>query len=366
MSRFLKTTPAIEQLAERVARGTVVALDTEFHTERWYRPRLMLVQIRVDGEEPCLVDPLAGARMDALGEALAVAPVVVHGGAYDADLIEAVCGRRPNVVFDTQIAAGCLREGYPERLQDLVRRHLGRDMDKGQTLSDWSQRPLSDAQARYAAEDVMVLAPLAEILRRRIESDGDADFVARATAEAFEGTTEADEDVWVTLPGAAWLGDRERAALQALAAWREAEARDRDQPRHAVISDAVLVDLARRRPSSLDAMRANRRLPGQVWKREGEAVLAALRRAERAPTPPAPIAADRARHDFLRAGLRVVEDRTGIAPDLLLPARHLRSEAAFRALPAWRRERLGDAFFAFLEGRSALRVPDRWIFRGEG
>ena len=287
---MIRTSAALQPVLDAIAGARRVAVDTEFHSERHFHPKLMLVQLRADDGPAWLVDPLAGLDLRPLGEALSRVPLLLHGGAMDLQILHRVTGMRPLSVFDTQIAAGCVGDGYPVRLQELVRRHLDVRIPKTETLSDWSQRPLSEDQLRYAADDVLLLGPLAAELEAKLDARGNAELAAACTAEhvARALLPEDDEQAWRTVPGAQLLDDVERAVLQALTAWRDRAARERDVTRSNVVSDALLLDLSRRQPTSMDGLRANRRMPSQVWKRDGAAVLACVAAGRRASPPPGP------------------------------------------------------------------------------
>lgn len=355
MPRFINTATGLLAALPELNGAELIALDTEFHTERWYYPRLMLLQLRADGRDPLLVDPLA-VSIAALAGPLSTRPVVVHGGQQDAQILFRMLGVVPNIVFDTQIAAGFAGAGYPVRLQELVRRFLGAHMPKGETLSDWSRRPLSPAQLGYAADDVLVLHDLKAALDVELQRSGLGGAVAEATREMAEAAARAPDDSqgWTRVGGAHTLDAEERACLQALVAWRDRESRDRDVQKNALASDAVLLDLARRRPGSAQDMRANRRMPGHLSRQEAEVILELL--AHPGP-PPEPLTRDRGMVDVVRAATRVVERRTGVAAELLLPDAEIHSLLAGKPVRPWRAALLGDEFSSFVRGESGFCIP---------
>lgn len=360
MIRFIRTAPALAAAAEELAAASEIALDTEFHVERRYSPELMLLQLRGDDGDALLVDPHAELDLAPLAAVLGRVPLVVHGGATDVRLLWERLGVVPTAVFDTQLAAGFVGDGYPVRLQELVRTHLGLHMGKGETLSDWSRRPLSPEQITYAAEDVLVLAQLKRALVTRVAERGNAAVLAACTEEHMARAVAPtdDDSAWRTIPGAVVLDGPERAVLRALAAWREAEARARDVPRNSVANDANLLDIARRRPTSEFGLRANRRMPSQVWRKEGAAVLRCVREGLAA-EPPGPAAAyPRGWWEMGRAFARAAEQRTGIAAELTFPDR-IQFDAP---LDGWRRVALGEEFLGFIRGEGDVRMPECWRF----
>lgn len=356
---MIREDAALAPVLDSLSAAKEVALDTEFHGERTFQPRLMLVQVRAD-HGPCwLIDPHT-VDLVPLVRALEQAPVVlVHGGQMDVQLLHRRAGFAPRTVFDTQIAAGFTGGGYPVRLQELVRRHLGEVLPKTETLSDWSRRPLSPDQVRYAEDDVRVLAPLAASLRAALADRGHEALHAECAAEMYAQTLEPvpAEDAWRGVTGAHLLDEPERAALQALAEWREGRARELDIPRFAVASDAILLDLARRRPRSHEAMRLNRRMPSHLWKRDGDEILARLRGAEHAEAPPPLRRFGRAVAECLQAAARVVEARTGIATELVLDEATIERISSGAAPEGWRARALGEDYLAFLQGGAYIRFP---------
>ncbi len=359
---MIRTAAELEPVLDAIRGGSEVAVDTEFHSERHFYPRLMLVQLRVDDGPAVLVDPLEGLDLAPLGAALSTVPLLVHGGSMDIQILHRVCGLRPCRVFDTQIAAGCVGDGFPVRLQELVRLHLDLRVAKGETLSDWSARPLSEDQARYAADDVLLLPPLARALRARLLERGTAEIAAAAMDEHRLRALAPDDDggAWRSVGGAHLLDDAERAALQALTAWREGAARDRDQPRSNVVSDSMLLDLARRLPATVDAMRTNRRMPNQVWKRDGAAVLACIAAGREAVPPRSLNPRARPWTDLVMAAARTAESQRGVAVELALNGPALERIAVGEPLEDWRILALGPEFFAFLKGGVTLSMPGIW------
>lgn len=340
-----------------------VAVDTEFHSERHYFPRLMLVQVRVDDGRPWLVDPLSGLDLRPLGAALSEAPLILlHGGVMDIQILHREMGFVPKRVFDTQIAAGFAGGGYPIRLQELVKRFLDIHLPKTETLSDWSVRPLSEEQRRYAADDVLLLGQLVDAIAARLDERGFAGLADAAMREHVARALAADDkwELWRQIPGVNVLDPQERAVLRELAAWRDDTARERDTPRSSVVSDAMLLDLSRRQPANPDALRANRRMPSQVWKRDGAAVLAAVSRGAASRPVLGRDAGDRAWAELVLAAGRVAESESGIARELVLNDGVLERLAKGGSIEPWREAALGPRFMDFVAGRIGIGVPTIW------
>lgn len=348
----------LEVLPQLLAAGAV-SVDTEFHTERSYHPRLMLLQLRADEGEIFLVDPLAPVDLRLLGEMVRTVPLRMHGGQVDLQILQKHTGVTPGRIFDTQVAAGCVGQGYPRRLQDLVQRNLGVPMDKSETLSDWSRRPLSADQMRYAADDVWVLPRLAQALEAELKEWGNLE-IAEAAMKELQALAlqESPLELWKLVPGAQHLDGEGRALLQAISCWRDGVARERDLNRSAVLSDGLMLDLAKRRPATLEAMQRNRRMPSQVVKRDGPALLDLLRKTQ---GPIAPIVEKPAGWvELVRAAARVSELQRGVAAELTLPESVLNRLSRGLNIENWRVEALGSDFFRFLSGNVDLRMPTIW------
>jgi len=212
-------------------------------------------------------------------------PWLVHGSAYDLPLLHGALGGLTHTLFDTQLAAGLVEAAWPTRLGVLCERWINTQIPKAATLTDWSRRPLHDAQVRYAADDVLVLPALADALANALAERGRGALSEAAHAEALaQGATQAPVDrAWTEVPGAANLSPPSAAVLQELAEWRERVARDADQPAHALISNGILLDLARNTPATANDLRANRRFPKKLIDSWGPDLLACIQAARRRP-----------------------------------------------------------------------------------
>jgi ribonuclease D len=240
--------PDLDQLVTEFSGADAYALDTEFHGEGRYYPRLAVIQLAVQGRvavvDATAVDPRSLQRLVA-GPGVAV----THAGGQDLEILQRACGARPARVFDTQIAAGFLGYGSAS-LASLVTKFLGRRMDKGPQLSDWFQRPLSAEQIAYAGADVAHLLELRDVLETRLADLGRLQW---AHDECERHATSRSPDiatVWWRLKGATQLKALARGRAQELAAWRERTARAADRPARNIMPDEALVTLAEQPPRS--------------------------------------------------------------------------------------------------------------------
>lgn len=362
-------TPAIRELVER---APLVAVDTEFHAERRYLPRLLLVQVAIPDGDTWVIDPLVPGLLEALAEALRATDWIVHGGQQDMRLLHEALGGLPPRVLDTQIGAGLLAADHPAGFASLVARWLGITVDKSATLSDWSRRPLTRAQLDYATRDAELLPPLWARIEAALRARGrlEACFAACDEARARVLDPPADDELWVELHGASHLSRADAVVAQEIVAWRERVARETDQPPRSVLSDGLVLDLARRRPADADAMLSNRRFPRAVAKRYGAELADAVRRAAARPEWAWPRfvrsgSVEAMRLRFLGLWAEIAGRADDWSPRLVLPRDVLErlivegatDEAGVRSVVGdWRAELVGADLARALGGGIALRL----------
>lgn len=244
------------------ANATSLAFDTEFVSEDSYRPQLCLVQVAV-GSRLAIIDPIAVDDLRPFWN-LVVAPgheTIVHAGREEFRFCRWATGKRPNQLFDVQLAAGLIGMEYPAAYSNLISKLLGKSLTKGETRTDWRRRPLSDAQMEYALLDVVYLERLRRVLGERIERLGRTDWL-RSEIDAWQGHIEEYEEGerWRRLAGVSGLSPRVLALVRELWHWREELAAQRDWPVRRVLRDDLIVELARRQSSDPRRIRAIRGL----------------------------------------------------------------------------------------------------------
>jgi ribonuclease D len=241
----------------------VYAVDTEFHRERTYYPKVALVQLAF-ADRLVIVDPLAVdiAPLGNVftGEGLAV----LHAAAQDLEVFDRSCGVLPNTIFDTQVAAGFLGLSSPS-LASLHERELGKRLPKGDRLTDWLRRPLSQQQLDYAISDVADLLQIRDRLQAELEA---LDRLAWAMDECELLRQKVrvppdPADAWARIKECRHLRGPALGVAQELAAWREVRAAETDQPARFVLPDLALVGIAQRKPTSVDGLKKVRGLDGR-------------------------------------------------------------------------------------------------------
>lgn len=373
MATRLATAADVPVLRDLIARAPRVAVDTEFHAERRYVPRLLLVQVALPGGDTWVIDPLVPGLLSELAEPLRGTDWIVHGGQQDMRLLHAALGGLPSRVLDTQIGAGLLAPDFPAGFATLVTRWLGIVVDKSATLSDWSRRPLTPAQLDYATRDAELLPPLWDRIEGALRAKGRLDACLAACDEARRAELDppADDALWSAIHGATNLSRADAAVAQELAAWRERIARETDQPARSVLSDGLLLDLARRRPVDAGSMLTNRRFPKAVAKRYGEELAECIRRAASRPEWAWPRfvrggSTQAAQVRFLGLWAEIHGRDTGLSPQLVLPRERLEAVILggspvegpdLRAiLGDWRADLIAAPLARALRGEIALRL----------
>lgn len=278
-------TMLLKEPAELELDAGPIAVDTEFHAENRYHPRLHLIQVKSRSGRVHLIDPHDKALVEAVAPGLLSRPWLVHAGRHDLPLLASALGAVPDIVHDTQIAAGLVSTVYPAGLAKLLDQRLGVQLAKAETLSDWSRRPLSPAQITYAAADVLHLHDLWDSLMddaRRLEREHTiAKACTDARAEALAGPDIGT--LWTTVPGSMHLDGVAASVLQELVVWRENLARTTDRPPFSVLGNRVLLELAKRQPLDARSLTSGRRAPKRTLQTHADDLLAAIQRARRRP-----------------------------------------------------------------------------------
>ncbi|MEI7794205.1 MAG: HRDC domain-containing protein [Thermoleophilia bacterium] len=368
-------TDDVSALAVRARAAGRMALDVEFLWERTYAPIPCLAQVAV-GDEIALIDPIEGASLQPIADVLGDPSVEIIMHAPSADLILFALGfnARPTNLLDSQLIGGFVGLGSGQSLGALLSRVLGVKVAKTEGYSDWSRRPLTDAQLEYAAADVAHLFAMVDELMKRATEMGRAEWVREEHERRFGPDARIAQDPWLAwrkVKGQGRLTPPERAALRRAAAWREEEARRRDRPVGWLIPDRTLIEVARRRPSTPAKLLAERGVPAALKEREAAGLIEAMEMSgEDAPITlgPPPPAAVQARLDTLVPLAQVLLGARAAAVDLaptlvatrddvesFLVAVLTGGDGSDEALGrGWRREVAGDALVDLASGRLGI------------
>jgi len=369
---LITKTDDLAEVCARMAQHPYVTVDTEFLRETTYYPLLCVAQL-ASPDEAVVVDALApGIDFSALFALMTNEAVVkvFHAARQDIEIVWNMAKKIPHPIFDSQVAAMVLGYGDSISYDALVQRITGDQLDKSHRFTDWTRRPLSDAQISYALSDVTHLRAVylklaADLAKRERTSWVEAEMNVLTSPDTYR----AD-------PGRAWerlktrvRKPKELAVLMEIAAWREREAQTRDVPRSRVLKDDIVGDIAVQAPTTIERLGHLRSLPkGFERSRWGEQIIEAVRRGlERDPKTlprlerfrPAPNGA--ATVELLKVLLRMTAERHGVAAKVIATVDELDRIAAdddadVPALKGWRRELFGERALALKHGRLALAV----------
>ncbi len=367
---LITDTTSLSDACNRMAKHSYVTVDTEFMRETTFYPKLCLIQMASE-EEDILIDPLA--------EDLDLSPFfalmrdknvvkVFHSGRQDLEILWNLDRCIPVPCFDTQVAAMVAGYGDSVSYEQLAHDLAKAKIDKSSRFTDWSQRPLSEAQLVYARSDVTHLRNVYKALAGKLEQSGRSHWLEdEMTLLTSPSTYELDPlDAWKRLRGRV-RKPRELAILIELAAWREREARSRDVPRSRVLKDDAIMDIATSAPRNVEALAKLRSIPnGFERSRSGAEIIAAVERAleidpkslpelertERKPYNPAAV-------ELLKVLLRMTCDNEGVAAKIVATVDELEAiaaddEADVPSLKGWRRELFGEKALDLKNGRLAL------------
>jgi ribonuclease D len=351
-----------------------VAVDTEFMRERTYWPILCLVQV---------AGPEEAAAIDALAPAIDLTPLlalmadqstlkVFHAARQDIEIFFNLSGAVPTPIFDTQIAAMVCGFGDAASYETLVSRLARASLDKSSRFTDWSRRPLTERQIRYALADVVHLRTVYEKLQQQLASNGRAGWFAEEMAELSNPATYRSD------PAEAWRRFRLRGrveprffgVLRELAAWRETAARQRNLPRARIMRDEAVLEIAAHIPKTIEALARTRSLGrGIAEGKLGGEILEAVQRGLAEAGSLAPPPSSKAEPppgvgpliELLRVLLKQRCEEHQVAQKLLASAEDLEAiaaddAAAVPALSGWRREIFGKDALALKHGELALTV----------
>ena len=369
---LITDTAELSAACERLATHPFVTVDTEFLRETTYYPKLCLIQL-ASPDEAVLVDPLAPEIDLAPFFGLMTNEAVVkvfHAARQDLEIVWLLGRVLPVPLFDTQVAAMVCgygdSVGYKQLANDLAKARI----DKSSRFTDWSRRPLTEAQLSYAESDVTYLRQIYLGLKADLDASGRESWVAEEMAVLSSPSTYEvkPENAWQRLKGRV-RKPRELPLLMEIAAWREREAQTRDVPRQRVLKDDALMDIVQRGPRSVEALAELRSVPnGFERSRSGGEVLAAIERAAAIDPKTLPrLERERGRPtngavlDLLKVLLKAVADAERVAPKIIASSDDLESIASDEldgvpALQGWRRGVFGEKALALKSGQLSLRI----------
>lgn len=369
----ITTTDALEQFCTRAKAAPYVTVDTEFLRERTYWSKLCLVQMALPGKEgeAVLVDPLVeGLSLEPLYDLFRhqATVKVFHAARQDLEIFFTEAGVFPLPLFDTQVAAMVCGFGEQVGYETLVKKIAKQSLDKTSRFTDWSRRPLTDAQKAYALADVTHLRVIYEFLSKELRKSGREKWVEEEEAILLNPET------YITRPEDAWERVKTRtnsgrfmAVGRELARFRETFAQGRNIPRSRVFKDDALLELASTKPVSLDELGKSRLLLREARRGDiADGIIAAVKAGletkpedfPRVPDEDAQLQVNTALADLLRVLLKAKSEEAGVAAKLIATASDLDRIAAGKrdvaALNGWRLDVFGNDALRLAKGEIAL------------
>ena len=370
---------ALEDAIDRLGRSEFVTIDTEFIRETTFWPELCLIQL-ASPEATALIDPLApgidlGPFFQLMGDERTTK--VFHAARQDIEIIFHRGGLIPHPVFDTQVAAMVCGFGDSVSYDQLVQKVTGERIDKSSRFTDWRHRPLSEKQLDYALADVTHLVDVYRHLREQLERENRAHWLNEEmeVLTARETYDPHPDDAWRRLKMRV-KKPQELAIVQAVAAWREREARERNVPRGRVLKDDAIFEIAQQGPRDAVELARLRTTP-KGWERSATAA-ALLKVVNTALDMPKESLPKLPKHvqqpegtsaaaELLKVLLKLVAEEEGVAPKVLASSDDIEKIAAkgedadVPAMHGWRREVFGERALALARGEVALKFDKRRI-----
>ncbi|MBB6425511.1 ribonuclease D [Sphingopyxis sp. JAI128] len=381
---LIETNAALVEFCDLIRASDFIAVDTEFMRENTFWPELCLIQV-ADREHAAAIDPMApGIDLKPLLDLLVDNEEmlkVFHAGGQDVEIIFNLTGKTPHPIFDTQIGQMAIGQAEQVGYSNLVEAWLGLQLDKGARFTDWSRRPLDKRQIDYAIGDVTHLAKIFPMMLDKLVKTGRGHWLNEEMEKL------ADPANYSVDPDKAWhrikIPSRKPdvlGRLQALAAWREREARSKNLPRGRIVKDETLADLAAHPPKDQDGLGRVRGLSA-TWRTNdiGARLIDALANAkplskddmpDRAPRGPGLGKEGVLVADLLKLLLKIRARELNVAARLIARSDDLEALAAggrdgIAMMQGWRYDVFGHAALDLVEGRMGFAVKNGKLVMSE-
>jgi len=372
--QYIDTIEQLAVLCEQINREPWIALDTEFLREKTYYPKFCLLQIATPDWVAC-VDPLALPDLKILFEAIYNPKIVkvFHSSRQDLEIFYQLTGQLPEPVFDTQVAAPLLGFQDNPGYAMLVSSFLNINLNKAHTRADWSKRPLSEAEIQYAADDVIYLCRIYQIIIQKLSALGRADWLK----QDFIDLTNPDlyriqpDKAWYKIKGKNKLTGKQLSIVQSLAEWREKTAQSENRPKNWLLRDESIFDLAKLQPETVSELALVRSINERIVNRYGTMLCQLITEAKN--RPPIPLKEknrfakktqqQEAILDILTAIVRLRAEENSLNPMILASRKDLETllieaDESCPLLHGWRYTMAGRELTGFLEGKLLLGIND--------
>ena len=370
---FVNSLAQLEEICRIFEKSEWLALDTEFLRETTYYSKFCLLQIANSDHIAC-IDPLALKTLEPLRKLLFNPKVtkIFHAGRQDLEIFYNIFEAVPSPIFDTQIAAPLLGFGDQIGYAALVSEIIGVHLEKAHSRTDWTVRPLSDEQLKYACDDVVYLAEIyRKILERLLELGRldwlQEDFEAQINPNLYNNRP---DQAWKRIRGTNRLSDIQLTVLQVVAEWRETVAQQKNKPRNWIFRDDFIIDLAKLRPECMDALTKIRGLSDRAQKDYGKHLCSLVQKAKTIPLAtngrgkklPKKALEQDAILDLLTAVVRLRAAENSLSPSVLASKKDLEQLLVdpknTKILHGWRKNLIGDDLLETLAGKRTISVTN--------
>ncbi len=368
----------LDDLCESILASSVIGFDTEFVSEDSYRPELCLIQV-VLGDRLVIIDPYRLDSTMPFWEVLATPGriVIAHAAREEIRFCYRFSGKPIAGLFDTQLAAAFIGMEYPASLATLVQRLVGKILPKGETRTNWRNRPLTKDQIIYALQDVVDLETMYKQLGAMVSDLNRESWLKEELDNLQQKVIDAEtRENWQRVSGASGLNPRQLETVRQLWIWRESRAQQTDKLPRRIMRDDLIVELAKKASTSVDKIRSIRGLERRNFADQYEAIAEAIRTALETPDEDLPRRSRGSRRavspmlsQFLSTSIACISRQHKLAPPIVGNAddvrellgyelEHRRGDSEPMLLKGWRGEIVGKSFRKLLAGELAIRVAD--------
>lgn len=369
--QYINRPEQLKKLCADIAKSEWIAVDTEFLREKTYYPKFCLLQLATPDWVVC-VDPIALPNLNSLFEAIYNPNIikVFHSCRQDLEIFFHITGKLPTPIFDTQVAAPLLGFQDNPGYAMLVSSFLNINLTKAHTRADWSKRPLSDAEIEYAADDVIYLCEIYQIITEKLKELGRIDWL---NADFEELTNPAHyfvkpEKAWLKIKGQNKLTGKQLSIIQTLAEWREKTAQAENKPKNWLLRDELLFDLAKLQPETVDVLASVRAIGERTVQRYGKELCHLITLAKNRPPIPLTLKDRPAKKtqqqeailDILTAVVRIRAEENELNPSILATRKDLEAlllgDEDCSLLYGWRFSMAGKELIGLLNGELVLGI----------
>lgn len=370
--QYINRPDQLPKLCEQIQQVSWIALDTEFLREKTYYPKFCLLQIATLDWVAC-VDPIALPDLSTLFEAI-YNPAIVkvfHSCRQDLEIFFQITGKLPEPIFDTQIAAPLLgfqdNPGYAMLVSSL----LNVNLTKAHTRADWSKRPLTADEIDYAADDVIYLCQIYQMMTQKLTELGRIDWLKQDFAELTnpDHYEVKPEKAWLRIKGQSKLTGKQLSIIQTVAEWREKTAQAEDRPKNWLLRDELLFDLAKLQPETINELAGVRGISERAVQRYGKELCQLITDAKNRPPIPLTLKDRPAKKtqqqeailDILTALVRIRAEENELNPTILASRKDLEAllfngDDECPLLHGWRFAMAGRELVGLLKGELLLGI----------